>query len=121
MDSNHTSDNIVFVCSPLRGDYDYNIKKAAKFCRWLALHRGVIPFAPHLYFTRFLDDTVVKERNIGISIGLDVMLCCCKVMVLTENDVISEGMRREIAFAEKMQKPIEYIRYEDIRPLLDDE
>jgi hypothetical protein len=49
------------------------------------------------------------------------MLCCCKVIVLTENDVISEGMRREIAFAEKMQKPIEYIRYEDIRPLLDAE
>lgn len=41
----------VYIASPLRGDYDTNIRNAVKYCR-LAAESGVLALAPHIIFSQ---------------------------------------------------------------------
>lgn len=93
----------IFVCSPLRGDIEGNIKKAEGYCRFVA-NLGHVPFAPHLFFTRFLDDNVEAERNLGINGGLEFLKCCDELWIF--GDVVSEGMEKEIEFCLKNKIPV---------------
>jgi hypothetical protein len=49
-------------------DEDTNVKYALACCRW-ASDRGLAPFASHLFYTQFLDDTDEAERECGIQSG----------------------------------------------------
>ena len=49
-------------------DEDTNVKYALACCRW-ASDRGLAPFASHLFYTQFLDDTDEGERERGIKSG----------------------------------------------------
>ena len=53
---------IVYVCSPLRGDTEKNIKNAKSYCRF-TYEKGFIPYAPHLFFTQFMNDDDENERR----------------------------------------------------------
>jgi len=86
----------VYVCSPLRGDIEGNIKRAIRYCRFV-YREGGIPLAPHVIFTTFLDDNIPEERNAGIKMGLDLLLKCNELWAFGEK--ISEGMRSEIEMA----------------------
>ena len=66
----------VYICSPYRPvgedpetELRKNIDQAKRACR-LAVSRGLIPLAPHLYFTQFLDDNDPQERNQPHTSGL---------------------------------------------------
>ena len=85
----------VFICSPYRGDVEGNTKKARKYCK-LAVEHGYIPFAPHLFFTQFLNDDMPDERTAGIKMGIEMLLSCDEVWVFGEE---TEGMKKEIQFA----------------------
>ena len=65
----------VYICSPCRGDYENNIQRAKEFSR-AAVERGCIPVTPHIYLTQFMDDTVPAERELGLSIGRELVLMC---------------------------------------------
>lgn len=103
---------LIFVCTPLRwqaGDPQpfSNLRFAEETCRRIAT-TGAVPFAPHLYFTRFLDDCIIVERNLGIRLGLEVLARADEVFVRLppwrrDN---SSGMLQEIGEAEKIVKPI---------------
>lgn len=93
----------VFICSPYKGDVEKNIMAAKIYCR-NAIDAGYLPIAPHLYFTRFLNDENKDERRLGIELGLELMRECHEVWVC--GDVISEGMRDEIEFATQIEIPI---------------
>lgn len=55
---------LIYICSPLRGDIEKNIQKAQGYCREAVdLWPDVIPIAPHVYCTQFLDDTIPQERD----------------------------------------------------------
>ena len=95
---------LVYICSPLRGDYEKNIDNAATYSR-MAFRKGYIPITPHLYFTRFMDDTNSKERSMAMSAGLQLLLMCSEVWVFGL-DHPSEGMQAEIAFAIRHGIPI---------------
>jgi len=41
---------LIYVASPLKGDYEGNMEKAREYCRYV-MSKGHIPFAPHLLFT----------------------------------------------------------------------
>ena len=88
----------VFVCSPLRGKYKENIKNAKKYCREIAL-KGKLPIAPHIYFTQFLKDTSVKERKLGIKMGIELLKICDEIKIFGEP---TEGMKKEIKAWEKI-------------------
>lgn len=85
---------LVFICSPLRGDYIENQNRAKEYCRE-AIMAGVIPIAPHVYFTQFLDDNVESERNLGIDSGIALLDICSEIWIYAEKG-ISNGMKTEI-------------------------
>ena len=61
---------LIYICSPLRGDIEKNIQKAQGYCREAVdLWPDVIPIAPHVYCTQFLDDTIPQEREAGMELG----------------------------------------------------
>lgn len=94
---------LVYIASPLRGDYGKNIKNAAEYCQ-RACGMGVIAFAPHLYFTQFYNDTIPKQREKGLEMGLAMLEKCDELWVMGTH--ISAGMRGEIARARELDKPI---------------
>ncbi len=65
----------VYICSPCRGDYENNIQRAKEFSR-AAVECGCIPVTPHIYLTQFMDDTIPAERELGLSIGRELVLMC---------------------------------------------
>ena len=46
----------IFICSPLRGNIEENIRKAKGYSREVVL-AGHIPITPHIYFTQFLNES----------------------------------------------------------------
>ena len=57
---------LTYICSPCRGDYEKNIIKAQEYCRE-AMNDGLLPLAPHVYFTQFVDDSNPEERKLAAS------------------------------------------------------
>ena len=97
----------VYICSPLRGDYKANQKKAEKYCR-LAVLCGCFPIAPHIYLPRFMDDTNPEEREIALKMGLDILDSCDQLWVFMPDGGPSEGMAREIEKANQDKKCVVY-------------
>jgi len=94
---------LIYVCSPLRGDYEANRIRAARYCRFI-VDCQAIPIAPHLFFTQFLDDGVVEDRSLGLELGLKALEHCSAVWVF--GDKYSFGMRAEMAEAERLGIPV---------------
>jgi len=64
---------LIYFCSPFAGpDQIRNVTWARDSCRKIAL-AGATPFAPHLFFPLFLDDTKPEQRARGIAAGLEIM------------------------------------------------
>lgn len=91
--------NLVYVCSPLRGDIQQNIENAKTYSR-IVTEFGYIPFTPHLYFTTFLDIENDADNELGISMGLAVLPLCAELWVFGSR--VSDGMRTEIELADKL-------------------
>lgn len=100
----------VYICSPYRGNNETevteNISRAIKYCK-LAVKGGVLPVAPHIYLTRFLNDNESADRKLGLTLGLGMLRDCSEVWVFGER--ISEGMKTEIAEAKRLGINIKYI------------
>jgi hypothetical protein len=87
----------VFVCSPYAGCVKENVHNARMYSRFVFLC-GCMPITPHLMYPRFLEDKDIKERDAGIQMGLILLDFCNEIWVFGQR--ISNGMRREIAYAE---------------------
>jgi len=96
---------LVYIASPYAGDIAHNTRMAIEYCR-CAAHSGVVPLAPHLLLPRFLSEANPQERELGIEMGLRLLAVCSELWVF--GDRISEGMRREIAEAERLGLKIVY-------------
>lgn len=86
-----------------KAQMEANIQRAKTACRILAT-MGVLPLAPHLYFTQFLKDEDAQERATGIRFGMQWLEAADEVWVFGET--ISEGMAVEIKRAHELQKPV---------------
>ena len=103
----------VFICSPfaprgetreeMQRDMDRNICIAQKACRYAALE-GNVPYAPHLFFTQFLNDGDRTEREYGQVMGLAWLKQCSELRVIGRR--ISPGMEREIEKAKEWGIPV---------------
>ena len=102
---------IVFICSPYADDPLNNERRAIRYCRF-AVRQGYIPIAPHIYFTRFLDDRNPKDRERGLFMGQVMLTKCVELWVF--GDRITLGMEREIAKAGERAMQIRYFD-EDMR------
>lgn len=96
----------IYICSPCRGDMEKNITKAQGYCREAAERwPDVVPIAPHVYCTQFTDDTIPAERELGMELGLAMLDMCDELWVYGIQNP-SEGMKREIAYAEENGIPV---------------
>ena len=95
---------LVYICSPCRGEYEKNIKKAEVYSL-AAMLKGYIPITPHIYFTRFMDDKNKTARSMAMDAGQQLLLMCSEVWVFGI-DKPSEGMQAEIALAVRNGIPI---------------
>lgn len=90
---------LVYICSPLKGDVLKNITNAAGYCREVVEKwPDVIPIAPHVYFTRFLNDSKQNERSLGRRLGME-LLDMCEELWVYGMDNPSEGMKAELEYA----------------------
>lgn len=94
----------VFICSGFAGDVNQNIETARNLCQ-RAVAQDCAPFAPHLLYPQFMDDTRPNERATGIACGLEFMAECDEVWAYV-GDGVSDGMRHELAHAHRLGKPI---------------
>lgn len=89
--------DLLYVCSPYRGDTKRNKEYARKLTR-AALDNGFIPVTVHLYLTEATDDTNPEERARGMAAGMKI-LENCKYILIGDRYGISEGMKAEMTFA----------------------
>lgn len=95
----------VYICSPLKGNIEQNMRNAEAYCRF-AFKSGFVPIAPHIYYPRFLHDTDEFERAAGRRYGLEEFWRCNQLWVF--GDERSEGMKAEIELASILEIPIRY-------------
>ena len=98
---------LVYICSPYRGNIEFNANSARIYSRF-AVARGAIPLAPHLLFPQFMSEE--HERSLALFMGTVLLGKCKEIWVFGE--YVSDGMKREIAKAEKMGKIIRYFTEE---------
>ena len=69
---------LIYICSPCRGNdgnYEHNIEMAQYYCRTVMhMFPNLLPIAPHVYFTQFLDDS----DPCGCGRGAHYSLPCCR-------------------------------------------
>ena len=107
----------VFICSPYKGTPDEvrrNVAAAEEVCRFAVSH-GLAPFAPHLLYTRFLNEQDAKERAAGIEAGKGFVFACDELWAVTlgRDGDITDGMREEIEHALKVGVPVRPLRLID--------
>lgn len=96
---------VVYICSPYREDITSNTAKARFYCS-LALKKATIPFAPHLLYPQFMDDSNEDERRLALFMCSVMLDKCAEVWVFGER--ISDGMKAEIQRAQEKRKTIKY-------------
>lgn len=97
---------LIYVCSKYRGDVEKNTERAIDYCKCVYKH-GHIPVAPHIYFTRFLDDSKPEERKDGMELGLQLLKHCDELWIFDDDP--SVGMQQEIEFARANNIPTAYV------------
>ena len=78
-----------------------------------AVTEGVIPYTPHLYFPQFLDDDDQDCRELGRLLGLMWLQECDELWVIGKR--ISEGMKKEIEMAKKLDIPVRHYVFKRTR------
>lgn len=107
---------LIYVCSAYRGikhdrktpqelmhEILKNVTKTKLYCSDI-VSEGHIPIAPHLYFTQFMNDDVVDERNKAFEMNLKLLDLCDEMWVYGQE--ISDGMQIEIDYAIKNKKKL---------------
>ncbi|MCM1232682.1 MAG: hypothetical protein NC489_21355 [Ruminococcus flavefaciens] len=89
--------NLVYICSPYRGDITRNTEYARELTR-IALDNGYTPITPHLYLTQVLNEEDPAQRERGMAAGAE-LLKHCKYIFIGSRYGISEGMLSEIQIA----------------------
>ena len=101
----------IYIASPLRGDYERNIKNAVEYSR-MASEAGVLPLAPHIIFSQWCNDTVPEQREKGLELGLSLLAHCEELWVMGSQ--ISQGMQGEIQFAKEHDIPTYFVRHPNL-------
>ena len=103
---------MVYLASPLRVDYERNIKKAVEYSR-LVSECGLLPLAPHIIFSQWCNDTVPEQREQGLKLGLALLEKCDEMWVMGRE--ISQGMQGEIDFAREHSIRTYFVPYPSLQ------
>ena len=66
-----------------------------------------MPIAPHIYFTKFLDDNKLEERQLGLEFSKDLLLFCDEMWVF--GTYVSSGMMNEISLALEQNMKVKFV------------
>ena len=94
-----------YVCSPLGGNITANIENAKRYSQYV-FKCGMAPVIPHFY-ALVLNDDNPEERKLGMQAGISLLWVCDEVWVF--GNQITDGMKKEIRFAEKLNIKVRYI------------
>ena len=72
--------DLLYVCSPYRGDTKRNKEYARKLTR-AAINNGFVPVTVHLYLTEVTDDQNPEERRRGMAAGMKILENCKYILV----------------------------------------
>lgn len=100
----------VYICSPLGGNIQENLKKAKQYTRY-ALICGTAPVVPHFY-ALCLNDNIPKEREIGMAAGLSLLWFCDEMWIF--GDEVTESMKAEMQFCKSLNIPVRKVRDDEI-------
>lgn len=101
----------VIIESPYAASPSVNARFARKVCRW-AVDMGYLPFASHLFFPQLLRESLVEERNLGISLGMQLARMSDEVwFCLRPGESMSSGMREALKLYIKWGHTIRYLRF----------
>ncbi len=102
--------SLIYVCSPLsaptRAEMLTNAAKANSYMAMAEREFECRAVAPHAYLPYLLDDRVPEERSLALEFGQKLLALCTQMVVYGSR--ISEGMKGEIAAAERMGIPVFY-------------
>ena len=87
---------MVYICHPFANDPVGNTRAIRDICRQV-VDAGDLPIAPQLYLPQFMSEEREREQAMDF--------CCAMLAVCDELRIYSapsDGMKREIAFAEEM-------------------
>lgn len=104
----------VYICAPLGGDVESNLKKATQYAKY-ALLCGTAPVVPHFY-AMCLNDDVPNEREIGMTAGLSLLWFCDELWVF--GNEVTNGMEKEISFAKNLNIRTVYIKESQVKNTL---
>ena len=99
---------LVYICSPLRGDTEENINRAARYCAYAA-GCGVIPILPPAVWSG-VDDT--GQENQKAVLALEFLKRCDEVWVI--GNEITREMRGVIDEATRLHKATVYVLDEQV-------
>ncbi|SHH69059.1 DUF4406 domain-containing protein [Desulfosporosinus lacus] len=102
---------LIYICSPLRGDMEANLKRASQYCAYAA-SCGVIPIAPHVAWNGVFDDTIPAKREAALRLGLELLKRCDEVWVM--GNEITQGMQGEIDEAARLHRATVYVLDEQV-------
>ena len=97
----------IYVCSALRGDMESNIQKARVYCEFVVREHAMIPIAPHIYLTQFLNDENAEDREFGLKAGLSLLSECDELWYF--GDGVTRDMVDAILAAHEKGIPVKYI------------
>lgn len=104
----------VYVCAPLGGDVESNLKKVRTYTEY-ALRCSTAPVVPHFY-AECLDDSIPAEREIGRSAGMSLLWFCDELWLF--GDTVTEGIAAELQFCRHLNIRIRKIRQNEIQKVL---
>ena len=97
-----------YICSPCRADTPelvYANMKAARYYMYYAfMQMDVCPCAPHAILPAILNDRSLKERNLALSFGKELLNIVSELYVCGR--ILTDGMRGEIEKASELKIPI---------------
>ena len=97
----------IYICSALRGAMEDNIRKARSYCEYVVREHQMIPIAPHIYLTQFLNDENAEDREFGLKAGLSLLSECDELWYF--GDQVTRGMADEICYAHGYDIPVKYV------------
>jgi hypothetical protein len=92
---------IVYIAHPFADDSSGNAVRVRGIARPLA-EEGLLPLAPHIYLPQFLSEAT--ERDLALRLCLRLVALCDELRI--RGPEITEGMRLEIAQAERLGIPV---------------
>ena len=104
----------VYVCAPLSGNVESNLKKVRTYTEY-ALRCGTAPVVPHFY-AECLDDNDPKDREIGLAAGLSLLWFCDELWLF--GDTVTDGMKNELQFCKNLNIRIRKITENEIQKVI---